>query len=125
MNIERIKNVKAESNGFVELASNLKAIGITHFHADAKTASVTYFGNGETVEEKGPFNFSIGEDVDVDTFVKSLKAHQRGEMDFPTWLEKTTSSGISSWEVRLLEKTCTYFDRAGALIYVEAIPMEG
>lgn len=92
------------------------------FVADAKTASVTYYGTEETiVEEVGPFNFEIGKIVDVDAFIVNLKSHQRGEIDFPTWLECTTKSGIASWEVSLIEKTCTYFDLEQNACYVEVI----
>lgn len=122
MNIEMIKEVRAKSNGFVEFAHNLKKLGITHFQVDAKTASIMYFKNEETLAEVGAFQFEIGEVVDVDTFLISLNAHQKGEMDFPEWLEKTTQAGIASWEVSLIQKTCTYFDSNHQELYVEAIP---
>lgn len=123
MNIETIQKIKSESNGFVELVSNLKDIGVIRFVVDAKTASMVYYGNqNEVIEEQGPFNFEIGKQINISAFRVSLKAHQRGETDFPTWLSDTTKYGIASWEVLLLEKTCTYFDCDHNALYVEKIP---
>lgn len=123
MQIEQIEQIKKISGGnFLKFIEGLSALEVTHFITDAKTAKSSYFSKTGVVEElKTIFNFSIGP-VDIDAFVASLKSHQRGEIDFPTWLEKTAASGVASWEVSLIEKTCAYFDQEGNLLYMEVIP---
>lgn len=121
MNLEQIQQIKKESSNFVTLVQNLKAYHVTHFITDAKTSSTTYFNQTESIVERGQYNFPIAPNVNVTAFVECLKSHQRGEIDFPTWLECTTKSGIASWEVSLIEKTCTYFDLDQNACYVEVI----
>lgn len=122
MHIEEIKQIKKMSNGnFLKLVEGLNTVGVLYFTVDAQTAHTTYYTTTDVIEDEETFfNFPIGE-VNIDAFVASLKSHQRGEIDFPTWLEKTTASGIASWKVSLVEKTCTYFDSAGNMLYMEVI----
>ncbi len=124
MDINQINQIKQESNGnFGQLVTDLKDSGVVRFMTCASTAKSMYFNHDEesVYDEVDFFNFEIGQ-LNKDQFVVDLKEHQQGLTDFPTWLEKTASSGISYWIVDLEQLTCTYYAADESSVYVEQIP---
>jgi uncharacterized protein YbcV (DUF1398 family) len=59
---------------------------------------------------------------DADQFRLDLKAHQQGKTDYATFCNDCAKSGVEKWTVRMDQMTCTYYDKAGNELLVEAIP---
>lgn len=124
MTIQQINQIKKQSQGnFIQLITDLKAVGVIKFKTSASTAKSIYYDNQQNIayDEVEFFNFEIGT-VNKQQFISDLKQHQQGVTDFPTWLEQTAGNGIGYWIVDLQELTCTYYDLDDNPIYVEQIP---
>jgi len=59
---------------------------------------------------------------DAEKFKTDLKAHQQGKTDYPTFCTDCAKSGIEKWAVFMDNMTCTYYDKEGKELLVEAIP---
>ena len=122
MNLNDINIIKVASAGnFIKFIAELEKYGITHFITDAKSATSQYFNSaGLSIKDIGNFDFMIAE-LNAEQFINDLKEHQSGKTDFPTWLFKTTQSGIASWQVDILNRTCRYFDTQDNEVYMENV----
>lgn len=124
MDINQINQIKKNTNGdFVKLVAELKEYGVVRFMTCASTAKSMYYNSNEETayDREDFFNYEIGE-LNKAQFINDLIEHQQGLTNFPAWLEKTATSGISYWIVDLYECTCTYYSGDETLVYVETIP---
>ncbi len=111
MNITEVNEIKMKSNGDLKvLLTGLMEYGITSFVTCASTGKSMYFNaDGECVyDEQNFYEFPIGI-LNKEKFVSDLRDHQQGKMDFMAWTELTAASGVTHWNLDLVNQVCTYY----------------
>lgn len=103
---------------------SIKEMGVSHYACYVTDGHIDYHGaNGHRAIVPAKYeSLRIAETVDTQAFTTGLKAHQKGKSDFMEFIRMCAETGIEKWEVRMEEMTCTYFDRSGNQLLVEAIP---
>ena len=125
--IENIQNAYATmqtDNDFPALVKALQSINVKTFSFYVYNGSEIFIdieNNQVHLPEKYKSK-EISDTVDQDYFAQSLKAHQKRETDFSTFLNDCAKSGVSYWVVDLLAKNCTYFDKKKENVYQEDLP---
>ncbi len=125
--LEQIKEAhsKVKSGAdFPAYIKEIKELGVTGYEAFVSDGHIDYFGAGNYQAAAGPKypDLVIAGVSDRDQFKADLKAHQLGETDYPTFCSDCAKSGIEKWVIVMDGMTCTYYDKAGNEILVEAIP---
>jgi len=65
----------------------------------------------------------IADETNIGEFKQDLEIHQNGETGYYRFCQDCANSGIEKWVVDLDNMTCIYYDKAGAEILIEEIPM--
>lgn len=125
--VEQIKaaHSKVQSGAdFPAYIQDLKGLGVTYYETFVTDGHTDYFGaNDYKTSTEAKYNaFVIADASNMEQFVADLKAHQQGKTDYPTFCSDCAKSGIEKWAVCMEKMTCTYFDKAGNEVLVEAIP---
>lgn len=109
---------------FPAYIQEIKALGVMAFETWVHDSHTKYFGaNGYETSSSAMYDeLVIAEVNDKAKFEHCLKIHQRGETDYSTFCKDCAETGIEKWVVSLDKMTCTYYDKAGNEILVEAIP---
>ncbi len=125
--IEQIQaaHAKVKSGAdFPRYIKDLSTLGVSSYE--------TFVGDGHT-DFKGSDSYrvstpakydtlSIAPQSDVERFRSDLKAHQKGQTDYPAFCRDCAASGIEKWAVSMDALTCSYYDTAGNLMLTEQIP---
>lgn len=125
--VEQIKGAhsKVKSGAdFPAYVKEIKALGVTHYEAYVADGHIDYHGAGDYIA-KVPAKYAplvIADTTDIEQFKRELLAHQQGKTDFLTFIKMCATVGIEKWVIRMDKMTCTYYDKAGNEILVEAIP---
>jgi uncharacterized protein YbcV (DUF1398 family) len=109
---------------FPQYIRDLKGLGLTKYVAFVEDGHVDYHGEHQQfVQAPGKYDAMVMSDaLKEDVFKEELLVHQQGKTDYPTFIRMCAETGISTWEVDLLNLTCTYFDQAGNEVLQEQIP---
>ncbi len=102
----------------------LNALGVRYYHTYVYDGHTEYVGT-DAQSLTAPANYPqlvVAEGCDPDQFRVALQAHQQGKTDYPTFRADCARFGIDKWTVRLDQRTCTYYDNAGAEVLLETIP---
>lgn len=102
----------------------IKLLGVTQYETYVTDGHTDYHGaNGHTANVPAKYDpLPIADTAQHAAFQAELVAHQQGKTDFLTFIQACASYGIEKWAIRMDRMTCTYFDRAGQEVLVEAIP---
>jgi uncharacterized protein YbcV (DUF1398 family) len=125
--VEQIKTAhsKVKSGAdFPAYIKEIKALGVTHYQAYVSDGHIDYHG-ADNHTAKVPAKYAplaIAGTVKRQEFKVELVAHQQGKTDFLTFIKMCAMFGIEKWEICMDKMTCTYYDKAGNEILVEAIP---
>ena len=109
---------------FPAYIKEIKQLGINYYETYVSDGHTNYFGSDDE-KATSPAKYTelaIAENTNAEQFKVDLKAHQHGETDYLTFIEKCAVDGVNKWEVCMDKMTCTYFDKAGNEILVEQIP---
>jgi len=125
--VEQIKTAhsKVKSGAdFPAYIREIKGYGVTHYEAYVSDGHIDYHGaNHYTTNVPAKYEvLIIANTAKHDAFKSELVAHQQGKTDFLTFIKACASFGIEKWAIRMDQMTCTYYDKAGNVILVEAIP---
>lgn len=125
--IEQIKasHLKVKSGAdFPNYVQDLIKLGVTFYETYVSDGHTDYSGTDDYKISSAPkySQLIITEQSDVEQFRLDLKAHQQGKTDYATFCNDCAKSGVEKWTVRMDKMTCTYYDKAGNEILVEAIP---
>jgi uncharacterized protein YbcV (DUF1398 family) len=125
--VEQIKtsHSKVKSGAdFPSYIQEIKTLGVTHYEAYVTDGHVEYHGtNNHTAIAPAKYDaLPIAEIVDMETFKSELIAHQQGKTDYLTFINMSAETGIEKWKVCMDKMTCTYYDKSGNEVLVEAIP---
>lgn len=122
--LERGMRVRPRVGGFPYLAEALRAAGVVRYVFDVPTASVLYVTAHGAVVKPGIALVTQATEIaafDADALVAAIRADQRGESDFPTFVARTFAAGVVRYSVDTTARTCTYFGALGDA-YVEEYP---
>lgn len=108
---------------FPSYIREIKAMGVTHYECYVTDGHIDYHGSNHSAHVTAKYDaLPIADEVNTEQFKSDLKAHQRGETDFLTFIEMCARFGIEKWIVSMGEMTCTYYDKDGNKILEEVIP---
>ena len=124
---DQIKNAHSRVKSgadFPQYIRDLKELGVTRYVAFVEDGRVDFYGNHQQVlQAPGKYDALVVSDMlNAEEFKNELLAHQQGKTDYPTFIQMCATTGISSWEVDILNLTCTYFDQANNEVLQEQIP---
>lgn len=114
-----------EGMPFPEVVQRLSAVGVERYYTDLVRAEKTFYGsNGESHRE--PFLGYLPARPPAKTFdphaiSDALRRIQRGEIDYPGFLECIMAAGCASYTVHLQGRKTIYTGRHGES-YVELFP---
>ena len=102
----------------------IKAMGVTHYESYVADGHIDYHGaNDHTASVPAKYEpLTITGVSNPEQFKADLKAHQLGKTDYPTFCRDCAKSGVEKWRVDMAKMTCTYYDKSGNELLVEAIP---
>jgi uncharacterized protein YbcV (DUF1398 family) len=131
MNMFTIVQIKAahakvkSGKDFPQYIQDLIQLGIRSYQTYVTDGHTDYFGDGgyNVVSEPGYAPLVIADAANVAAFTNKLQAHQGGQTDYPTFCSDCADAGVAKWVVDMTEMTCTYYDKAGGAMLVEAIPL--
>lgn len=109
---------------FPSYIQEIKALGVTHYEAYVADGHIDYHGADDHTA-KVPANYEplvIADTSNGAQFKAELIAHQQGKTDFLTFIKMCATFGIEKWAICMDKMTCTYYDKAGNEMLVEAIP---
>lgn len=125
--VEQVKaaHSKVKSGAdFPAYVKEIKTLGVTHYEAYVADGHIDYHGAGNYTAQV-PAKYAplvIADTTDSEQFKRELLAHQQGKTDFLTFIKMCATVGIEKWVIRMDKMTCTYYDKVGNEILVEAIP---
>jgi uncharacterized protein YbcV (DUF1398 family) len=125
--VEQIKaahgKVKSGAD-FPSYIKEIKSLGVTHYEAYVTDGHIDYHGvNNHTAKVSAKYDpIVISDTVKSEEFKAELIKHQQGKTDFLTFIKMCADTGIEKWEICMDKMTCSYNDKAGSEILVEAIP---
>lgn len=125
--VEQIKTAHAKVKSgadFPAYVQEIKAMGVTHYEAYVADGHIDYHGPNHYLAQV-PAKYApltIADIPQTEEFKKELTAHQQGKTDFLTFIRMCASCGVEKWAIAMDEMTCTYFDKKGNELLVEAIP---
>jgi uncharacterized protein YbcV (DUF1398 family) len=125
--VEQIKaaHSKVKSGAdFPVYIQEIKVLGVTHYEAYVADGHIDYHGlGGYTAKVPSKYDaLAIADTPDSVQFEAGLRAHQKGESDFLTFIKMCAAFGIEKWAINMDKMICTYFDKAGNELLVEEIP---
>ena len=109
---------------FPRLIKDLKAIGIVSYDHMLETGSnIFYNKDGQAVflSNMGP-SVPVNLHPNLELLKKYISEHQSGLTNYPTLCGQAGEAGVEKWTSDLIAMTCTYFDKSGRKMHVEAIP---
>jgi len=125
--VEQIKaaHSKVKSGAdFPAYIKEVKQLGVTYYETFVSDGHTDYYG-AHHFKTTAPAKYAIltiAETIHAEQFKTDLKEHQQGKTDYLTFIAMCAAFGIWKWEVNMEKMTCTYYDKAGNEILVEAIP---
>ena len=109
---------------FPAYIQEIKALGVTHYETYVADGHIDYHGaNNHTAKVPAKYDaMAIADVVKVEEFKTELRAHQEGKTDYLTFINMCATVGIEKWAIDMDKMTCTYYDKTGNEVLVEAIP---
>lgn len=125
--VEQIKAAHSKVKSGADFPSYIKAIksfGVTHYESYVTDGHTDYHaGNNHTATVPAKYApITIADIAQTEKFKAELFAHQQGKTDYLTFIKMCAETGIEKWEICMDKMTCTYYDKAGNEVLVEAIP---
>jgi len=108
---------------YPRLVQDLKIIGIRKYDHFVADGSNIYFGDDDyrvTIEhDQVPIH--VNNKSSKDLLKQSLKVHQNGETDYPTFCIHAGEAGVEKWTCDLKKMTVSYIDKEDKTLLVETI----
>ncbi|HKC67633.1 MAG TPA: DUF1398 family protein [Bacteroidia bacterium] len=125
--IEQIKaaHAKVKSGAdFPKYIQDMKQLGVTSYQHYVADGHIKYYGeNNFTISGDSKWEIRPVTDIgQVSELKQILKTHQQGQTNYPTFCLQAAEIGVEKWVVDTQKMTCTYYDKAGKEMLVEAIP---
>jgi uncharacterized protein YbcV (DUF1398 family) len=126
--IDQIKAAHSEVGSgadFPKYIQDIKTLGVKSFTTYVSDGRTEYHSvDGNSVQSSGMYGeLVIADETNIGEFKDDLAMHQDGQTGYYRFCQDCARSGIEKWVVDLNDMTCIYYDKAGAEILVEEIPM--
>ncbi len=124
--LEQIKTAHSKMKSgadFPAYIKDIKHLGVTGYETYVSDGHTDYHGIDFKSSTPAKYNtLLIPEVSNAEQFKIDLKAHQRGQTNYPTFCSDCAKSGVEKWTVDTSKMTCTYYDKSGNEMLVENIP---
>lgn len=108
---------------FPQYIQEMKRLGVIHYETFVTDGHNIYYGEGNELTSEPKYQpMAITDTVAPEQFKRDLVKHQHGGSDYLQFCEGCAATGVEKWVVCLETMTCTYFDKSGSKVLVEAIP---
>lgn len=109
---------------FPAYIQKLIALGVKGYDTFVNDGHVEYFSadNFRALATDTYASITIAPTANKERFIGFLLMHQDGETDYLTFCNHAGQCGVAKWSVNIIEMTCSYFDKSGAVILIEKIP---
>lgn len=102
-------------------ASLLANAGVASYTVDVATRKTEYFGSkGERHGEAGGTARVVAAAWDGTALHEAIRASQRGELEYPAFMDRLAAAGIASYEARVRDRVVVY--EGHGQTFTEAIP---
>jgi len=121
------RNLKESFSGeytFPEVVKNLIAAGIERYYTDLVALKTTYYatdGSHCTIQSPYPNSFKTGENFSEKDVIEAVRTIQRGEINYPEFLNRIIKAGTVNYTAFLLGKQVHYVGANGQ-IHIEHFP---
>lgn len=124
--IEQIKaaHSKVKSGAdFPRYIQDVIALGVTGYETYVSDGHTIFSGNNNyKIQSEAKYEtLIITDESNKENFIKYLKAHQKGQSTFLEFCSQSAETGVEKWVVDTAKMTCTYYDKTGDIMLVEAI----
>jgi len=125
--IEQVKaaHAKVKSGAdFPAYVQDLIQLGVKSYNTFVADGHADYFGeNGYQTSSAAKYDaLTVADRSNTENFKHKLKIHQQGQTNYMTFCHDAADTGVEKWTVDLIEMLCIYYDKAGNVMAVEAIP---
>ena len=109
---------------YPRLVQDLKKMGILKYDHFVTDGSNIYYGadNFSLKTEHDQEPIPINNTSSADKLKHTIKIHQAGQTDYPTFCLQAADAGVEKWVSDLAKMTVSYVDKAGQTLVEEAIP---
>ena len=109
---------------FPAYIQDLIKLGVRKYDTYVSDGHTLFFGeNNYQIQSEPKYALlAVGNKSDRESFKHSLKIHQQGQTDYPTFCRHAGETGVEKWTVDMQHMTCTYYDKANNKILEEKIP---
>ena len=87
-----------------------------------RTTVYTHQSGEQIIDRVVKNNVPISHHTDKEQIQESLKQHQIGETDFPSFCDEMAQAGIYKWHISIDTRTCAYVNLKNEIVIVEQIP---
>ena len=110
---------------FPNYVQDLIAMGVKKYEVFVKDGKTFYYDNNdkELKSKRKYANLTVANISDKDRFKHHLKNHQRGQTDYLTFCQHCAETGVEKWLLDFETMTCSYYDKNGAMMWEEKIPV--
>ncbi|MDG2431696.1 DUF1398 family protein [Flavobacterium sp.] len=110
---------------FPNYIQELIQLGVKGYDTIVADGRVRYYGDAtnEASTDKKYEALPIAASANKERFIEYLVMHQDGQTDYYTFCQQAAQCGIASWQIDILEMTCTYKDTNNHPIVIENIPL--
>jgi uncharacterized protein YbcV (DUF1398 family) len=110
---------------YPRLAQDLKKLGILKYDHFITDGSNIYYGAAgfslKTEHDQEPI--PVNNISSADKLKHTIKIHQAGQTDYPTFCLQAGEAGVGKWVSDLTKMTVSYVDKAGQTLVEEEIPV--
>lgn len=127
--IEQIKTAHAKvksGSDFPAYVQELIQLGVLRYTNFVDDGHIVYSGkdNFSTASHAQYALMVVAPKGDKQKLQHTLKIHQQGQTDYPTFCRQAAEAGVAKWIVDMEKMTCEYFDRKNELLVQEHIPVK-
>lgn len=125
--LEQIKAIHAQVKSgadFPQYVQEMKQLGIAAYDLYVADGHARYVGFEQVLRSEPAYSpLAVAAQGNKPALVHALTIHQQGQTDYLTFCRQAAAAGVEKWTTRTVELTCTYYDRQGQVLVVEAIPL--
>lgn len=126
--IEQIEAAHANVKSGVDFPAYVQVLvrlGVESYDNYVIDGHAVYFGkNGFSIYSESKYSaLRIASAGNPKQLARTLKIHQQGLTDYPTFCRQAAEAGVEKWTVDMQKMTCAYYDSLGQLLVVEDIPI--
>ncbi len=109
---------------FPRYVQEIKQLGLVSYAFMVKDGQTVYIGEDNYRLESVPIYpvKSISMISSAETVKDTIKIHQQGKTDFPTFCQQVGDAGVEKWVVDTRKMMCIYYSLVGEELVAEPIP---